>query len=223
MPPFNATPGDNTPVRLALYGIDNYALGDSPKSPTTKMQITNVLATGGTATLTVTVREGNIPLVGQSLTVSATTAGSGALNGGPYTITAVSITPATGQGTIQFASGASISTTADVGTALVQQTETFEALVNGASQAFAVPRSPGADANGRTIAWQTSFGTAPSAITVAVQISNSNIDGEYATMDTSISTSGEIRYLSGFDASFVRFLVSGLSGSSPTGAIKFRI
>ena len=223
MPPYNASPGTNTPVRLALEGQINVAFGTPNNNlPTARLIISNVAATGGTATLTVQVVEGNIPAIGQLVTVKGTSLGAGALNVTNAAITGVSIDAKTGKGTITFASGATISSAADTGTAYVPPGEVLpEALANGASQAFAVQVATGENDNQKTITWSTSFGTAPAGITVALQISNVDLDAAYVTIDSSNLTTGDTRFYVGVAPRFVRFLISGISGSSPTGSVVF--
>ena len=62
-----------------------------------------------------------------------------------------------------------------------------------ASQQFALPSYAGFPENGRTIRWQTIFGTAPSAISVVLQSAMIDADAQYSTIDTSTVTAGEAR------------------------------
>lgn len=83
-----------------------------------------------------------------------------------------------------------------------------------ASQQFALPNYAGFPENGRTIRWQTTFGTAPTSVSVALQTAMSDADAQYATIDTSTATSGEARSVSGVRGNFVRAKVSAISGGS---------
>lgn len=83
-----------------------------------------------------------------------------------------------------------------------------------ASQQFALPNYAGFPENGRTIRWQTTFGTAPTSVSVALQTAMSDVDAQYATIDTSTATSGEARSVSGVRGNFVRAKVSAISGGS---------
>jgi hypothetical protein len=83
-----------------------------------------------------------------------------------------------------------------------------------ASQQFALPSYAGQPNNGRTISWQTLYGSAPSAISVALQTSMNDVDAQYATVDTSTATGGEARTVTNVRANFVRAKVSSISGGS---------
>jgi hypothetical protein len=83
-----------------------------------------------------------------------------------------------------------------------------------ASQQFALPSYAGFPENGRTIRWQTVFGSAPSAISVVLQTAMSDSDAQYATIDTSTVTAGEARSVTGVRANFVRAKVSSITGGS---------
>ncbi len=90
-----------------------------------------------------------------------------------------------------------------------------EALAAGqASQQFALPSYAGFPEDGRTIRWQTIFGTSPSAVSVVLQTAMIDADAQYATIDTSTVTTGEARSVSGVRANFVRAKVSSITGGS---------
>jgi hypothetical protein len=83
-----------------------------------------------------------------------------------------------------------------------------------ASQQFALPSYAGFPENGRTIRWQTIFGSAPSAISVALQTAMNDSDAQYTTIDTSTATGGEARTVTGVRGNFVRAKVSSITGGS---------
>lgn len=83
-----------------------------------------------------------------------------------------------------------------------------------ASQQFALPNYAGIPNNGRTITWQTIYGTAPSAISVALQTAMTDVDAQYATVDTSTATAGETRTVNNVRANFIRAKVSSITGGS---------
>jgi len=83
-----------------------------------------------------------------------------------------------------------------------------------ASQQFALPSYSGFPENGRTIRWQTIFGSAPSAISVVLQTAMSDSEAQYSTIDTSTATAGEARTVTGVRANFVRAKVSSITGGS---------
>jgi len=83
-----------------------------------------------------------------------------------------------------------------------------------ASQQFALPSYAGFPENGRTVRWQTIFGTAPSAISVALQSAMVDADAQYSTIDTSTVTAGEARSVSGVRANFLRAKITSITGGS---------
>jgi hypothetical protein len=83
-----------------------------------------------------------------------------------------------------------------------------------ASQQFALPNYAGFPENGRTIRWQTLFGTAPSAVNVALQTAMVDADAQYTAIDASTATAGEARTVTGVRANFVRAKVSSITGGS---------
>lgn len=82
------------------------------------------------------------------------------------------------------------------------------------SQQFALPSYAGFPENGRTIRWQTIYGTSPSAISVALQTAMTDADAQYTTIDTSTATAGEARTVTGVRANFIRAKVSSITGGS---------
>jgi hypothetical protein len=83
-----------------------------------------------------------------------------------------------------------------------------------ASQQFALPNYAGFPENGRTIRWQTIYGTAPSAVSVVLQTAMSDADAQYSTIDTTAATAGEARTIDGVRGNFVRAKVSSITGGS---------
>jgi hypothetical protein len=83
-----------------------------------------------------------------------------------------------------------------------------------ASQQFALPSYAGFPENGRTIRWQTLFGSAPSAVSITLQSAMVDADADYATIDTSTVTAGESRSVTGVRANFLRAKVSSITGGS---------
>jgi len=83
-----------------------------------------------------------------------------------------------------------------------------------ASQQFALPSYAGFPENGRTVRWQTIFGTAPSAVSVVLQSAITDADAQYSTIDTSTQTAGEARTVTGVRGNFLRAKVSSITGGS---------
>jgi hypothetical protein len=83
-----------------------------------------------------------------------------------------------------------------------------------ASQQFALPAYSGRGEQGRTVRWQTLYGTAPSAVNVALQVALDDVDAHYQTIDSSTNTAGESRTVSGVNAKFIRAKVTANTGGS---------
>lgn len=83
-----------------------------------------------------------------------------------------------------------------------------------ASQQFALPSYAGFPENGRTVRWQTSFGSAPSAVSIVLQSALADSDAQYSTIDTSSATAGEARTVTGVRGNFLRAKVSSITGGS---------
>ncbi|HXZ11357.1 MAG TPA: hypothetical protein VEG64_03105 [Candidatus Sulfotelmatobacter sp.] len=83
-----------------------------------------------------------------------------------------------------------------------------------ASQQFALPSYAGFPENGRTVRWQTIYGTAPSAVSVVLQTAMTDADAQYSTIDTSTQTAGEARTVTGVRGNFLRAKVSSITGGS---------
>ena len=226
MPSYNANPGVNTFPPLLQPGVTGYAFGSFDASaPTTLMQVSAVALSGNVATITVALREGKIPAVGSLLTVRGTSTVSGAFNVINVAISTVSIDAVTGIGTITFVLiHADVAPNADLGQAYVPVPEVGEALVAGASQAFAIQDIAGHNENGLTIQWSTQFPSAPSTCTTTLQGADFDIDADYVDIDSSMDTGGDSRSITQTRFRFLRAVWSGISGgSNPTGIVRFNI
>jgi hypothetical protein len=83
-----------------------------------------------------------------------------------------------------------------------------------ASQQFALPNYAGTPNNGRTVCWQTLYGSAPSAVSVVLQTAMNDVDAQYATVDTSTVAAGESRTVNSVRGNFIRAKVSSITGGS---------
>jgi hypothetical protein len=88
-----------------------------------------------------------------------------------------------------------------------------------ASQQFALPSYAGFPENGRTIRWQISYATAPTAVNVQLQTSMNDVDAQYAvptgaTNMSSTLTSGDNLVATGLRANFVRAKVVSITGGT---------
>lgn len=82
------------------------------------------------------------------------------------------------------------------------------------SQQFALPSHPGFPENGRTIRWQTIYGSSPSAVSVALQSAMVDSDTQYTTIDSSTATGGEARTVTGVRGNFLRAKITSITGGS---------
>lgn len=90
-----------------------------------------------------------------------------------------------------------------------------EAVSSGTAGAqFAVPEPAGFPDQGRTMRWQTIFGTTPTSANFTLQGAAADVDSEYTTLDTSTATAGEARTVTAVRARFLRVRCASLSGGS---------
>lgn len=224
IPSYNASPVAQPP-ELLLPGVPGYAFGSKASGPTTLMQVTKVALTSNVATVTVLVREGAIPTTSGLITITGTSTASGSFNVTNKAITGVSITAATGVGTITFAlTHADVAEIADAGQALVPVPEIGEALTNVSSVPFAVPEGSGHDTNELTITWSTRFPSAPAAVMMTLQAAMNNIDAQYQTLDSSTSVTGDLRSITLTRFRFLRVTATNVSGgTNPTSIVEITI
>jgi hypothetical protein len=97
--------------------------------------------------------------------------------------------------------------------------EAFPAANTAGSQ-FALPSYTGIADCGTAVRWQTIFGGAPSAVSIALQSAMSDVDAEYQTIDTTAALTGEARSVAGVQAKFLRInVISSTGGSGLTAKI----
>jgi hypothetical protein len=217
VPPYNATPGNNTPVTELLPNVLGYAFGSHDNTrPTRRGTVNSVAIASNVATIGVVLLEGYIPKIGDLITVVNTASDGGAANVVNVALTAVNISTTTGAGTLSYAAtGTNQTTTPDSGMFYIPVPEVGETLANGSSQAFAVPEAgSGHDDNGLTITWRTYYPSAPGAVTMALQASEVDQDSQYSTLDTSTNTGGETRVITLTRFRFLRVNASGVSGGT---------
>lgn len=90
-----------------------------------------------------------------------------------------------------------------------------ESLTAGETrQEFALSDYSGFPNQGRTVAWQTIYGTAPSAICISLQGAMQDVDAQYTNLDTSTATAGEQRTVSNVQVKFLRAKVTRITGGS---------
>jgi hypothetical protein len=178
--PFKALPKLLVPSQnIYLFGSLNTQISD------TKFTITAVQQTTTTGTVTGAVTDGNLPIVGSFISIRGTQAGAGAFNITNALITAVSINPVSGQGTISFtmATG-TVATVADSGMAIVPVPEIPEVIAVGASIACAFSANDTAGSSVKIVAAAVNFPTIPTSATVVLQGALRNVDSEFVTLGT---------------------------------------
>lgn len=91
--------------------------------------------------------------------------------------------------------------------------EAFPGSAQSGSQ-FALPSFTGLDDGGTAVRWQTIFGTAPTAVSLALQGAMADVDSEYQTIDTTTNTAGEARTVAAVQAKFLRIKFTSSTGGS---------
>jgi hypothetical protein len=137
----------------------------------------------------------------------------------------VSINAATGIGTITFTlTHADVVPIADTGMAYVPVPEVGETLANGSSQAFAIQDASGHNENGLTIQWSTFYPSAPSTVTMTLEIADVDLDSEYTQLDSSNNTGGDNRSYTEARPRFLRVTASNVTGGTlPTAIVRVNI
>lgn len=184
-----------------------------------KAYITQYASLTNVVTITVAIVEGNIPAVGDLITVQGLAAP--AANVTNVALTGVNINANTGIGTLTYAA-----TTPDVQPAQATggQARTFvpevpEASVpNQAYQAFAIPRSARLEsAAGREMALSVTYPSAPAVLKYNLQAAINNVDSEFVSLGTDIAAAGTTLFTVPAVYNFVRYKDTGSSGgASPT-------
>lgn len=215
MPPFITAPPQITPRRgftggLPAYSAGSFAFGQAP----TKFYVTSVAVASNVVTLGVKLIEGNIPAVGSLITVVGTVVGTAAVNVTNVALASVTITAATGLGTVTYAAtAANLTTTNDGGMAIVSVPEVGDTLAVQKYQQFTLDPDGG---YGITYSW--SCPSAPATISLQLEAAINDNDSEYAIVGSAqTTTSGTIITQVPNLCRFVRMNVTATTGgSSPT-------
>lgn len=221
MPPYDKF-AHNT--RCAFAGHPAYLFGKIPNdSADCVMQISQVALASNVATLTVQVLSGDIPVVGQLVSVRGTSQNSGVYNVTSVPLTAVSINASTGAGTLSYAvTGSNQSATADAGRATVPIQESTEAIANGASIAVTFQYNDPQTNTARTLTLvvNTPANTLTGTVTAQLQEAVVDQDSEYQALGSSISipTTAQVKLVSNTlqNGRFYRLLIAGITGGSGT-------
>jgi len=216
--------GINQPVPQCVQGWPTYLLGTFDYGAATGLYtITNVARTATTATVTIAVKSGNVPVVNQLINVLCDNTNFN-VTGAQTKITAVSVNATTGIGTIQYTTSGfgEIVSVAATGQVQALVPEVGETLVNVTSMPTALQANTGAN-NAQTITFEVTLSGGTPTATVAVQKAMNNIDSEYvdagAGTNLNFTAAAGTKSYTAVDLRdrFVRFVISGVSGgSSPT-------
>ena len=115
MPPFQTLPPVVSPRRGLTPGLPSYSAGSfAVGQAASRFYVTSVAISANVVTLGVKLVEGNIPATGSLITVQGTIVGTAAVNVTNVALTGVTITAATGVGTVTYAAtAANLATTPD--------------------------------------------------------------------------------------------------------------
>lgn len=188
MPAYITDP--NTPRRTLLEGIPGYSAGSYALGQAgTRCYVTTVAIAANVVTLGVRIVEGNIPAVGSLITVRGTVVGTSAVNVTNVALASVTITAATGLGTVTYAAtAANLSTTPDGGQALIPVPEVAETLAIQKWQQLGVPFANPELVTGRVVSWSWSTPSAPATIALQLEGAINDVDTEYAIIGVSQTT-----------------------------------
>jgi hypothetical protein len=230
MPNYNSTPWV-TPVKSIIEpSLPNYSLGGkNSEQADTKAYVTNTALTSNVATYTVFIIEGNIPVVGQLVTIVGCTNGGSVFNVTQKPIASVGTFSAAGVGTFTVAITASnVASAPDSATVFAPVPETADALGAGSPPAtsltglqFAVSRVHNRQ-RGSNFSWAYQFPSAPAAAVIQLEGAINDVDDEYSVIDKPTSAiltaGGETRPVTTADnVNFIRVKVPSFSGgTSPT-------
>ena len=181
----------NSPLtrpQLLQKGVPAYLLGGlNMLRGNAKGYVTQTALGSNVASVSVSINQGPIPLVGDQITVWGTALQSGAFNVTRAIITAVSITAATGQGTISFAlTGTNQAATADAGAFLCEPGESYDTLTNSTFSQAVLVQAPQGDSQ-FTLPLAVTFSTIPTAVTATLQVAIRDVAAEYTNTTTVVT------------------------------------
>jgi hypothetical protein len=230
MPYYNTSAFAPLP-EVAIPAKPAYFFGKLPiDTDDTYLRVSSVGLASNVATVTGTIFRGNIPAVGNQISVQGTKTSAGAFNVSSATILSVGGTPSTGVYSITFAlTSANVGTTSDSGMALIPIAETSEALANGTSIAIYIPSNELRDLGQRSVTVATTFPSLPTAATVTLYTAISNTDnptewtsmgvvatvaGGAVTVPTGAQANGGTATFTTPAGRFVQLVITGVSGGT---------
>ncbi len=210
-PTLQAVPG----LPVYVYGGLNWTVAR------TRMTVTAVQLTSPNAVVTGTVIEGQVPVVGQLVTITGAVPTYFNVTGATISAVSSAATPDVGVYSITFSlTNSNIATTASPGLAVAPQIESSETCVNGSSIAVAIQNNtPSTDS--RSLRADVSFPTDPAAVTVDLYTAQYDIDSEYQYLANVLTFTGGVASPSdpgsvvvpGVTANFARLKVSSLGAA----------
>jgi hypothetical protein len=212
--------GINQPVPQAVPGHPTYLLGTFDyRAATGNYVITNVARTAFTCTVTVAVKEGNVPIVGQLVSVLCSDSSFNVTQAA--LIAPVSVDATTGIGTITYTGTTfgEVVSIAATGQVIGLVLEVGETLVNITSMPVCLQSNTGAN-NGRDVTFEVTLSGGTPTATVAVQKAINNVGTEFVDAGAGANlnftaAAGTKQYTAiDFRDHFVRFVISGVSGGS---------
>ena len=189
------------------------------------MNVSTVALAGTTASVTGTVVEGNIPVVGQLISISGAIPSYFNVTNASITSVSAAASPDVGVYTVQFAlTNSNILTTNSPGVAVMPTPEVGEAVVLGASSALGL-QSLENPSNGRTVRADVTFPTQAGSVVVTLQGAMVDLDGDYTDLASVASLTGGVLNggvtvasvnIVGVTANFLRFNNKSLAGVGTT-------
>jgi hypothetical protein len=192
MPAYLTQPASAANRRLLVPGRPEYVFGSRDgKSSDTLSYVTNASLTTNVATLTLKLAAGNVPIVGQLLTMLNCSDSTFNVTGAAITAVAGFNTGDNSTGTVSFAlTHANVGSEAVSGYVFMPVPEIAEALVNGASIQVSVPFNDPRIDQSRTITAQMQYPSIPTTCTTTLQTSDDDIN--YFDVGTVASVSGGV-------------------------------
>ena len=146
--------------KVAVSGQPSYFYGSLNADQQDMLaQVTSVACASNVATIGITIQQGNIPIVGNLLTVVGTVTASGVYNVSRVAIASVTaVSASAGTYTLTYAcTTADLTTTPDAGKAIVPVQEVAETVAANTSVAIYVPSQEPVDNGQRTITVSCTF------------------------------------------------------------------
>lgn len=222
MPAWSGSP------KATIYGLvpgqPGYSAGTHPSSAPWKAYVTAMSVASNVVTLTIITTEGNIPTIGDLVTVTGLPIA--AANVTNIALASVTITASTGAGTVTYAATtANLAKFACGGRAIAPPADVPEAATaNTSYSALALPSSVPLRTSGRVA---TAYVTHPSAFNSTsynFQVAINNVDAEFVNVGNNLTADGTTLIDIPFAANFIRYAeLASSGGANQTVLAKFLI